>query len=214
MLYSFYLAYRSMNEILTDLPILIVDDDDAMRDALTQLLLASRMSVTTYASGQSFLDASQYHLAGCILLDISMPGMNGLEVQKVLQAEGCTTPIIFLSGHGDIPMAVEAIRSGALDFLEKPVPGARLIALIHKAVQLARAQQQEKRHIIQVRQAYEKLTPREREVFAKVTAGNSNKQIALQLGISHRTVEVHRNNLMQKMAANNLAELIRLAQYC
>ncbi|MEJ2072578.1 MAG: LuxR C-terminal-related transcriptional regulator [Reinekea sp.] len=172
------------------------------------------MSVTTYASGQSFLDASQYHLAGCILLDISMPGMNGLEVQKVLQAEGCTTPIIFLSGHGDIPMAVEAIRSGALDFLEKPVPGARLIALIHKAVQLARAQQQEKRHIIQVRQAYEKLTPREREVFAKVTAGNSNKQIALQLGISHRTVEVHRNNLMQKMAANNLAELIRLAQYC
>jgi two-component system response regulator FixJ len=192
----------------------VVDDDEVLRDALCQLLEAEGIEVKGFADGPSFLAAFHHNCGGCVLLDVAMPGMDGMAVQRVLKERGFTIPIIFLTGHGDIPMAVEAIHEGALDFLEKPVPGPVLIDQVRSALAMDRKQRITQFEAQRTRQAHSLLSPREREVFDQVVAGRSNKEIASQLGISHRTVEVHRNNLMRKMDAGSLAELIRLAILC
>lgn len=194
--------------------VFVVDDDEVLRDALCQLIEAAGIDVKGFADGPTFLDAYHHDCAGCILLDVAMPGMNGMEVQRALKERGLDIPIIFLTGHGDIPMAVEAVHEGALDFLEKPVPGPVLIKQVRKALAMVRKQQVMQIEAQRARQACSLLSPREREVFEQVVAGRSNKEIALQLGISHRTVEVHRDNLMRKMGAGSLAELIKLAILC
>ncbi|OIO60519.1 MAG: DNA-binding response regulator [Alphaproteobacteria bacterium CG_4_10_14_0_2_um_filter_63_37] len=191
--------------------IYVVDDDDPLRDALCQLLEMEGFVVRDFADGPSFLAHVQPDDTGCLLLDVAMPGMDGIRVQRILKERGCDIPILFLSGHGDIPMAVEAVHEGALDFLEKPVPGLVLIAQVRRALTSDRKQRVTQAEAQKARQRLGLLSPREREVFDQVVEGLSNKEVALRLGISHRTVEVHRNNLMRKLQADSLADLVKLA---
>ncbi|MDP1927078.1 MAG: response regulator [Thiobacillus sp.] len=194
--------------------VFVVDDDDAMRDALAQLLEAAGLQVEIHANGSDFLAAFGENRPGCVLLDMAMPGMTGLEVQAALKARGLAVPILFLTGHGDIPMAVQAVQAGAADFLEKPVDGATLLERVQRALKLDQEWRQirETAQAIQLRHA--RLSPREREVMALAVTGLTSKEIAQQLGLSPRTVEVHRTHVMHKMGATNLAELIKLAASC
>jgi two-component system response regulator FixJ len=175
------------------------------------MLDGAGLPVECYPGGESFLAAYGEDRPGCLLLDVAMPGMSGLEVQQALKAQGLEIPIVFLTGHGDIPMAVKATQAGALDFLEKPAIGPTLLDRVHRALALdqeCRAAQDGTRA---ARRHYARLTPREREVMALVAAGLSSKHIAQKLGLSHRTVEVHRTRIMDKMGARNVAELASLA---
>lgn len=203
-----------MRPIPTESIAFVVDDDEVLRDALCQLLEAEGIEAKGFADGASFLAAVHHNCAGCVLLDVAMPGMDGMEVQRALKERGFAIPIIFLTGHGDIPMAVEAVHEGALDFLEKPVPGPVLIKQVRSALAMDQKQRITQIEAQRARQSRSLLSPREREVFDQVVTGRSNKEIALQLGISHRTVEVHRDNLMRKMGAGSLVELIKLAILC
>ncbi|MDO9220303.1 MAG: response regulator [Thiobacillus sp.] len=194
--------------------VFVVDDDDAMRDALAQLLEAAGLQVEIHANGSDFLAAFGENRPGCVLLDMAMPGMTGLEVQAALKARGWAIPILFLTGHGDIPMAVQAVQAGAADFLEKPVDGATLLERVQRALKLDQEWRQirETAQAIQLRHA--RLSPRECEVMTLAVTGLTSKEIAQQLGLSPRTVEVHRTHVMHKMGATNLAELIKLAASC
>ncbi|MDP2029979.1 MAG: response regulator [Thiobacillus sp.] len=193
--------------------IFAVDDDAAMRDALVQLLEAAGLRVESYADGPAFL-AAYGGRPGCLLLDMAMPGMSGLQVQAELNARGLAIPIVFLTGHGDIPMAVRAVQSGAVDFLEKPIQGATLIERVQRALKLDQQWRQERGHTQAIQQRYSRLSPREREVMALAVSGLTCKEIARQLGLSPRTIEVHRTHVMYKMAAASLADLIHLAADC
>jgi two-component system response regulator FixJ len=192
----------------------VVDDDAALREALVQLLEAAGLEVESHADGRSFLAALTEDRPGCVLLDVAMPGMSGLEVQTELKARGLHLPVVFLTGHGDIPMAVRAVQSGAVDFLEKPIPGNALLDRVRRAL----ARDEERRHTVAIRREIAerclRLTPREREVMAMVVGGRSSKDIGRQLGISARTVEAHRIHVMHKMGAANLAELVGMAAHC
>jgi FixJ family two-component response regulator len=194
--------------------VFVVDDDAALRDALVQLLEADGLRVEAYADGPTFLTACGEDCPGCVLLDMAMPGMTGRQVQAALKDRGWNIPILFLTGHGDIPMAVRAVQNGAVDFLEKPVHGAVLLERVHRALTLDRNRREAQAHAHAVRQRHARLSPREQEIMALVVAGRSNKEIARQLGLSHRTVEVHRTHIMDKMGAANLAELVSMAAYC
>ena len=194
--------------------VFVVDDDDAMRDALAQLLEAAGLQVEIHANGSDFLAAFGENRPGCVLLDMAMPGMTGLDVQAALKSRGVAIPILFLTGHGDIPMAVQAVQAGAADFLEKPVDGATLLERVQRALKLDQEWRQtsEAAQAIQLRLA--RLSPREREVMALAVTGLTSKEIAQQLALSPRTVEVHRTHVMHKMGAANLAELIKLVASC
>jgi len=194
--------------------VFIVDDDEAMRDALTQLLEAVGLRVETYADGPAFLAVYGKGRPGCLLLDMAMPGMTGLEVQAELKVRSLMIPIIFLTGHGDIPLAVRALQAGAVDFLEKPIKGGALLERVRRALKLDQEWRQAQDRVQAVRQCHARLSPREREVMMLAVTGLTSKQIAQQLGISPRTVEVHRTHVMHKMGAANLAELINLAASC
>jgi two-component system response regulator FixJ len=194
--------------------VFVVDDDDAMRDALSQLLEAAGLQVETHASGPAFLSAYGENRPGCVLLDMAMPGMTGLEVQAVLKAHGLAIPILFLTGHGDIPMAVQAVQAGAVDFLEKPIDGATLLERVQRALVLDEEWRQSRCQIQAILQCHARLSAREREVMVLAVTGLTSKEIAQKLGISPRTVEVHRTHVMHKMGAANLAELIKLAACC
>ena len=194
--------------------VFVVDDDVAMRDALAQLLDAAGLPVETHAGGSAFLGAYGENRPGCLLLDMAMPGMNGLEVQAVLKARGFAIPILFLTGHGDIPMAVQAVQAGAVDFLEKPIKGAILLERVQRALKLDQEWRQIRGHTEVIQQRCARLSPREREVMALTVTGLTSKEIAQHLGISPRTVEVHRTHVMHKMGATNLAELVTLAACC
>jgi len=194
--------------------VFVVDDDEAMRDALSQLLEAAGLQVETYAGGAEFLAAYGENRPGCLLLDMAMPGMTGLEVQAELNSHGFAIPILFLTGHGDIPMAVRAVQAGAVDFLEKPVKGAVLRERVQRALKLDEEWRELRHHADAVNQRHARLSPREREIMALAVTGLTSKEIARQLSISPRTVEVHRTHVMHKMDAANLAELIRLAASC
>ena len=194
--------------------VFVVDDDEAMRDALVQLLETAGLRAESYADGATFLAACGQDRSGCGLLDVAMPGMSGLEVQAELTKRGLAMPIIFLTGHGDIPMAVRAMQGGAVDFLEKPIPGATLLERVQRALKLDQERREVQGRTQAIQQQHDRLTPREREVMTLAVAGLTSKEIAQQLAISPRTVEVHRTHVMHKMGAANLAELVNLAACC
>ena len=194
--------------------VFVVDDDAAMRDALVQLLETAGLQVEAHANGPAFLAAYEADRTGCLLLDMAMPGMTGLEVQVALNACGLTIPIIFLTGHGDIPMAVRAVQAGAVDFLEKPIQGAALLERVQRALVLDLEWRQTQGRTQVIRQRYARLSSRERECMALIASGLTSKEIARELGISPRTVEVHRTHVMHKMGAANLADLLNMAACC
>lgn len=191
--------------------VLIVDDDAAVRDSLSLLLKSVGIQSQTFSSGDEFVDAYQADWAGCILLDIRMPGMSGMEVQRRLFERDCTLPIIFITGHGDIPMAVEAMHLGAHDFVQKPFHDQELLDRIQAALNANRDQQDDIDLKRNVKERYETLTPRESEVMSAVVKGHANKVIAMDLDLSQRTVEIHRARVMEKMQVRSLAELVKLS---
>lgn len=192
----------------------IVDDDPDVCAALGLLLEAEGHAVRTFDSAVSFLEAYEDRWTGCLVLDVRMPGMSGLELQYELRRRGMTMPIIFLTGHGDVPMASRAFRSGALDFIEKPFRDDILLERIDDALERAATDRAARDSVSLERACYERLTPREKEVFALVVAGRSNKEIARSLGVSHRTIDVHRARVMEKLGVHSLAELvIKAARY-
>lgn len=193
----------------SDLVVYIVDDDVAVLDSLKLLLKGENFPVHTYTSCQSFLDEYQPHDGGCLVLDIGMPGMNGLELQKALQQKGKMIPIVFITGHASVPQAVQAFKNGAVDFIEKPFSHTALLEAIERALKLSYQQLNIREKKAQLSECLEQLTNREREVLDKIVSGKANKVIAHELGISQRTVEIHRANVMQKMQVRSLAELVQ-----
>ncbi len=194
--------------------VFIVDDDAAMRDALAQLLETAGLQAEAHADGPAFLAACEADRPGCLLLDMAMPGMTGFEVQAALNARGLTIPTIFLTGHGDIPMAVRAVQAGAVDFLEKPIQGAALLERVQRALALDLEWRQTQGRTQAIQQRYARLSSRERECMALIASGLTSKEVARELGISPRTVEVHRTHVMHKMGAVNLADLVNMAACC
>ncbi len=188
----------------------IVEDDDAVRDSLQMMLESVGRPVAAYDSADSFLRAYNQDMAGCIVLDIRMPGMNGMELQRRLNELNSILPIIFVTGHGDVPMAVEAMQQGAVDFVQKPYREQELLDKIAQAISL----DEENRATLQQRQGIlermQELTPRERDVLQLMVDGKANKVIAIDLDISQRTVEIHRARVMEKLSANSLAHLVRM----
>lgn len=190
--------------------VFVVDDDDAMRESLTWLIESVGLKVATYASADDFLQAYYPGRPGCLLLDVRMPGMSGLELQGHLQQQQVTVPVIMITGHGDVPMAVRAMKAGAIDFIEKPFNDEQLLESIRNALAIDDTRRDEQAFKAEVASRLAQLTPRESEVMNMVTAGKSNKEIANTLGVSAKTVEAHRAKVMEKMEAGSLAELVRL----
>jgi two-component system response regulator FixJ len=194
--------------------VFIVDDDDALRQALRHLLETAGLRVESYADGPAFLAACSADCAGCVVLDMAMPGMDGRQVHAALKERGVKLPVLFLTGHGDVPMAVQSLQAGALDFLEKPVKGAELLEGVRRGLALDDERRSAENRRREIRQRCERLTPRERQVMELVVAGLANKEIARDLDLSPRTVEVHRAHVMHKMGAASLVELVSLAGEC
>jgi two-component system, LuxR family, response regulator FixJ len=189
----------------------VIDDDEAVRSALRLLFKSVSLPVHAWASAQEFLAQYRDDQPGCIVADVRMPGMSGLELQQALNMRGAITPIIFITGHGDVAMAVDAMRHGAYDFLTKPVRDQDLLDRVQGALQKDAANRQSLVQAHDVRQRLQTLTPREREVFTLVTRGLANKVMAGELGVSQRTVEIHRARVMEKMQADSLAQLVRMS---
>lgn len=190
--------------------VFVVDDDAAVRDSLSWLIKSVGLKVETFGSAQEFLAAVDKKKAGCVVLDVRMPGMSGLELQEKLACEKILLPVIIITGHGDVPMAVRAVKSGAFDFIEKPFNDQVLLDRIQQALKRDVETRKVEGHRAEVSTKLALLTPREREVLELVVAGNPNKVIAAQLGISCRTVEIHRGRVMEKMEASSLSDLVRL----
>jgi two-component system, LuxR family, response regulator FixJ len=190
--------------------VFIIDDEEAVRDSIGMLLDTVDLKHREFADAASFLAAWQPDWKGCLVLDIRMPGMSGLELQEKLVAMRSNLPIIFITGHGDIPMAVEAMRRGAIDFIRKPFRDQELLDRINQAMSMEAAHRQRAEFLARARTLFAELTPREAEVFHRVTAGQANKVIAIDLGISERTVEIHRSQVMHKTHSRSLADLVRL----
>ncbi len=188
----------------------VVDDDDAVRSAIRLLLKSVGLPVTHFASPAEFLAAYDDEQPGCLLLDVRMPQMNGLELQQRLNRRGAIIPVVFISGHADIPMAVEAMQHGAFDFLQKPFRDQDLLDRVQRAFERDAANRRQLREVGQIRERLESLTAREREVLHLVVAGKLNKVIAAELNVSPRTVEIHRARVMEKMEAKSLAQLVRM----
>jgi two-component system, LuxR family, response regulator FixJ len=192
--------------------IFIVDDDPLVRDALSVVFTLAGYKVRAFADGASFVAAARAEVPACIILDVHMPGRSGLDILKALNAEHYPTPIFIISGQGDIPMAVEAIRSGALDFIEKPFNGETVVTRVREAIE-ARTRRSEAGGLEALAAQFpgrDLLTPREREVLGKIAEGASNKEAGRLLGISPRTIEVHRARIMEKLGAKNAADLVRI----
>jgi two-component system, LuxR family, response regulator FixJ len=192
--------------------IFIVDDDPLVRDALSVVFTLAGYKVRAFADGASFVAAARAEAPACIILDVHMPGRSGLDILKALNAEHYPTPIFIISGQGDIPMAVEAIRSGALDFIEKPFNGETVVTRVREAIE-ARTRRSEAGGLEALAAQFpgrDLLTPREREVLGKIAEGASNKEAGRLLGISPRTIEVHRARIMEKLGAKNAADLVRI----
>lgn len=190
--------------------VFIVDDDSAVRDAISLLLRTDGLTVQSFASAVDFLDAGVDQQPGCLLLDVRMPGISGLDLQKRLRARGCRTPILFMTGHGDVPMAIRAMKAGAFDFLEKPFQGQALLERVREALALDARRREAQAIRDQAATHLALLSPREREVLERVVAGQYNKVIAAELGISLSTVEIHRKRVMDKLQAESLSDLIRI----
>ena len=189
----------------------VIDDDEAMRDSLDFLLGAADFNVTLFESAQHFLDALPDASFGCVVSDVRMPGIDGIEMLKRLKASRSTFPVVIMTGHGDVPLAVEAMKLGAVDFLEKPFEDDRLIGMIDVALKQAESGAQTEAVTVEIAARIASLSPRERQVMEGLIAGLSNKLIAREYDISPRTIEVYRANVMTKMQAGSLSELVRLA---
>jgi FixJ family two-component response regulator len=191
--------------------VLVVDDDPSMLRSLGRLIKSAGFAVESFASAHEFLERCRPDIPGCLVLDIHMPGVSGLDLQEELAAAGVDLPVIFLTGYGNVPASVRAMKAGAFDFLEKPVDDRALVDAIHQAVARNRRVRLEHAELREIRRRVESLSPREREVLGLLVTGMLNKQIASELGTSEKTIKVHRGRVMAKMQAGSMAELVRLA---
>lgn len=194
----------------TEQRVFVVDDDEAMRDSLVWLVESQGFRVDAFASAETFLEAYREDMAGCLVLDVRMPGMSGLELYEKLQQMKSLLPVIFITGHGDVPMAVAALKKGAADFIEKPFNDKDMLRLIEQCLNLDREGRERRRQEMEAARRLATLTEREREVLDLIIAGKLNKQIADSLSISIKTVEVHRARVMEKMSVRSVAELVQL----
>jgi FixJ family two-component response regulator len=195
-----------------DAIVFVVDDDLSMREAIKGLVSLEGLRVETFGTAQEFLKSERPDSPGCVVLDVELPGLSGLDLQQELAAHGIRLPIIFITGYGDIPMSVRAMKAGATEFLTKPFRDQDLLDAIHQALERDRAVRQHSGGIAELRERFESLTSREREVMSMVVAGMLNKQIGFDLGISEVTVKIHRGRVMSKMGAGSLADLVRMTE--
>jgi len=190
--------------------VFIVDDDEAVRSSLRLLIKSVGLVPSVFGSARDFLDGYDPAQPGCLVLDVRMPQMSGLELQEELNRQGAILPVIFVTGHGDVPMAVEAMQAGAFDFLQKPFRDQELVDRVQRALEKDRANRAALGERGLIRERFESLTPREREVLDLMTRGKANKQMAFELGVSQRTIEIHRGHVMEKTGAASLAQLVRM----
>ena len=191
--------------------VFVLDDDEAVRDSLGALLESDGFEVATFGSGAEFLDRFDPVRGGCLVLDVRMPGLTGLEVQEKLAEKGITMPVIIITGHGDVPIAVQALKAGAVDFIEKPFADDVILESVGRALEQGRRNKRDASSAAEIEARLARLTPRERDVLEQLVIGNPNKIIAYELAISPRTVEIHRARVIEKMEARSLSHLVRLA---
>ena len=196
----------------TEATVFVIDDDALIRDGIRSLLQSIGLRAVTYGSAQEFLTAKRPDAPGCLVLDVRMPGLSGLDLQRQLAEAGVHVPIIFITGHGDIPMTVRAMKEGAAEFLTKPVRGQDLLDAVQKALSSDRLRRVDHAEFVVMQRRFDHLTPRERQVLELVVAGLLNKQIADELGMSELTVKTHRAHVMEKTGADSLAHLVRMAE--
>jgi len=192
--------------------VIVVDDDVSMRNAISRLLNAVGLNVRTFASASEFLQSKLPEVPGCVVLDVKLPDLSGIELQREMVERGIHIPIVFITGHGDIPTSVQAMKAGAVEFLTKPFREEDLLDAVRSGIERDRHGRKERAELAELRRGLSQLTQREREVMSLVVAGLLNKQIALRLGASEKTIKIHRSHVMQKMGASSLAELVRMSQ--
>jgi FixJ family two-component response regulator len=191
--------------------VFVVDDDDSVRKALARLMRSVGLNVETFGSAGEYLDREPHPGPACVILDVRMPGLSGLDLQKELASSGSTLSVIFVTGHGTVPMSVQAMKAGAVEFLEKPFDDQTLIDAVHEALKKDQQERQKRAELKEIHERVNSLTSREREVFGLVVTGKLNKQIAFELGTSEKTIKAQRAQVMKKMHADSLADLVRLA---
>jgi FixJ family two-component response regulator len=192
--------------------VFVIDDDESIRSSLGRLLRMTGLRVETFASAQEFLRYARPDVPSCLILDVSMPGLNGLELQSMLARTDGDAPIVFITGHGDIPTSVRAIKAGAVEFLPKPFSEPALLAAVEQALAQSQATRQQRREKTALRERFELLSPREREVLPLVVSGLLNKQIAARMGTTEKTIKVHRGRIMKKMQATSLVDLVHIVE--
>jgi FixJ family two-component response regulator len=191
--------------------VFIIDDDISVREGISDLLRSVGLDVQAYGSTQEFVNSNRPDARGCIILDVRLPGRSGLDFQQTLAELGIRLPVIFISAHGDIPISVRAMKSGAIEFLTKPINEQQLLDAVQAGIELDRVNRQDNALATELRARFDSLTPREREIMSLVVSGKVNKQIGFQVGLSEMTVKVHRSHVMQKMQAKSVVDLVRMA---